>query len=225
MKTRLICQAAAHKIIGYWSFLFLLVCLLITEVFAQTSANQADSALQYSSNPLPKRTFNINPLGLLQFGPIAQMEFQVSKQGYVVPHVRIPYLGVLYHVITWDSSSDETNVSPLALGLGAGYKAMFPVEKGAWYLGGALDYSFGSSDGVDGSTWESTFSNLAIMSNGGFRWRSAKKRSVLSLGAYVGVALPIQDKWEGSDGSSGDDRTILPMAMLELSFGWETKKR
>ncbi|MGK6352185.1 hypothetical protein [Parapedobacter sp. DT-150] len=193
-------------------------CLLGSAAHAQPSTGQLDTASTDGSNPLPRRTFNFNPLGLLQFGPIVQWEFKLNRQGYLVPHVRIPYLGVLYHVINWDAES----VSPVALGVGAGYKTLFPVTRGAWYLGGVLDYSFGSSTGNDNGSWESNFQNIAVMSNGGFRWRSPKKRSVLSVGAYVGVSLPIQDEWSGA-GGSGDDRTILPMAMLELSFGWERK--
>ncbi|SEL88628.1 hypothetical protein [Parapedobacter koreensis] len=221
MKTIHIIQKTAGKI----SLLLapcLIGCLLALQAYAQPASSQADTSAASTSNPLPRWTFNINPLGLLQFGPIAQGEFKISKQGYLVPHIRIPYLGVLYHVVNWDDQSDDVAVSPLALGLGAGYKTLFPVEKGAWYVGGALDYSFGSSTGYDMGDWESHFQNIAIMSNGGFRWRSATKRSVLSVGAYVGVSLPIQDEWSGSSGS-GDDRTVLPMAMLELSFGWEHK--
>lgn len=210
METALIFQKTARAIQLLW-IVCLIGCLFTLRAHAQTSEG------------LPKRTFNINPLGLLQFGPIVQGEFKVNDRGYLVPHVRIPYLGILYHVINWDDGSDEVSISPLALGLGGGYKVLFPVEKGAWYLGGALDYSFGSSSGTDGAgSWDSKFQNVAIMSNGGFRWRSTRKRSVLSVGAYVGVSLPVQDEWTGSRGDSGDDRTIIPMGMLELSFGWES---
>jgi len=189
-------------------------------------AGPANSQDDLPFKPLPRMTLNVNPLGLLQFGPIIQGEFRLAadRSSYIVPHVRIPYLGVLYHAITIDDRSDETTVSPLALGLGGGYKALIPVKKGAWYVGGAIDYSFGSATGNDaGGDWESRFSNIAIMSNGGFRWRPINKKHVFSLGAYLGAAIPARDEWwyVSTPDETHDERQLVPMIMLELSFGWE----
>lgn len=196
------------------TLLTLLTAFLLTlNTYAQTVDHK----------PLPQTTFNINPLGLLQFGPIFQGEFRVNQKGYFTPHVRIPYLGVLYHVITRDDWSDDVTVSPVALGVGAGYKILFPVRSGAWYAGGTGEYSFGSSKGNDGSDWESKFSNVAIMANGGFRWRPLNRKAVLSLGAYLGCTVPVRDEWwyVSSPQVKRDEKQFLPMLMLELSFGWE----
>lgn len=173
--------------------------------------------------PLPDRTININALGLLQFGPIIQAEYKVAEHGYVTPHIRIPYLGVLYHVINWDDRSDEVRVSPVALGIGMGYKYFFPVDKGAWYAGGAGEYSFGSSKGDDGSEWKSSFSNIALMSNAGFRWRWPQKKKVLSVGAYLGIYSALRDEWwyVSNPGNTRDERSTTGLFMLELAFGWE----
>lgn len=177
--------------------------------------------LKDMSKPLPQRTFNVNPLGVLQLGPIVQGEFRMGESnGYLVPHIRIPYLGLLYHVIAVDDWSDGGTASPVALGLGVGYKTLFPLPRGAWYWGGAMDYSFGSSESEEGG-WESHFQNLAIMGNGGFRWRPINKKSVLSIGAYVGLIVPLQDETQNIGGGTEDERQLLPIAMLELSFGWE----
>lgn len=194
---------------------FLLSLLLISNVNGQVT----------KENALPKTTFNINPLGLLQFGPVFQGEFQVTERGYITPHIRIPYLGVLYHVINADDDSDEVTVSPLALGAGVGYKSFFTpaTNRGLWYLGGVAEYSFGSSEGYDGSNWESEFSNIALMSNGGYRWRWPEKRRYISVGAYVGIYSALRDEWwyTSSPGNKRDERSTSALLMLELSFGWE----
>jgi hypothetical protein len=173
--------------------------------------------------PLPLRAFHINALGILQFGPVFQAEYKVSNQGYIVPHVRLPYLGILYHVINADEDSDEVIVSPLALGIGMGYRHLFPAQKGAWYTGGVIEYSFGSSKGYDGSDWKSEFSNIAVMGNGGFRWRWAEKKSVISVGAYAGIYSALRDEWwyESNPEDVRDERSTSALFMLELSFGWE----
>jgi|GEM_PF-4474991 len=106
MKQIFIFKRAVVKI----CLLLILSWLSAVETRAQTSVGEADTSTVNDPNPLPRRTFNINPLGLLQFGPIVQGEFKINRQGYLVPHIRIPYLGVLYHVINWDDQSDDVSV-------------------------------------------------------------------------------------------------------------------
>ncbi len=186
---------------------------------------QGQSVSRTTENSLPSSTINFNPLGFLQFGPIIQAEFKVTNRGYVTPHVRIPYLGILYHVINADDRSDQVKVSPIALGIGTGYKYFFPVNKGAWYAGGVAEYSFGSSKGNDGSEWKSKFSNIALMANGGFRWRSAESKHTVSVGGYIGFYSALKDEWwyTSSPGKIHDERSTTPMFMLELAFGLEKK--
>jgi len=195
-----------------------LVCILLMPIaYAQKQENLSDI------KALPRRTFSINPLGVLQFGPVFQSEFKVSQRGYFTSHVRIPYLGVLYHVLNANDDSDEVTVSPVALGLGASYKTMFPTPKGAWYIGGILEYSFGSSTGNDGREWKSEFSNIALASNGGFRWRWPNKKNAVGVGAYLGFYSALRDEWwyVNNPGNKKDERSTTPFLMLELSFGWE----
>lgn len=195
----------------------LVYILLMPNLYAQKPENPSDL------KALPRQTITINPLGVLQFGPIFQGEFKVTQQGYFTSHVRLPYLGVLYHVLNANDDSYEVTVSPVALGLGAGYKSMFPTQKGAWYVGGVFDYSFGSSTGNDGSEWKSEFSNLALMANGGFRWRWPNKKNIIGVGAYLGYYFALRDEWWyiNDPGNTRDERSTTSLLMLELSFGWE----
>lgn len=198
-------------------------CILFF-VFTISLAAHGQNSSSKSGDPLPLRTINFNPLGFLQFGPILQLEYKVSKQGYFAPHVRLPYLGLLYHVINAEDRGTVT-LSPAALGIGAGYKHFFPTEKGAWYAGGALEYSLGSSKGDDGKEWKSKFSNIALMSNGGFRWRFPQSKRSISVGAYAGLYSALSDNWwyVTTPSKKTDERSTSALVMLELSFGFEKK--
>ncbi|MDJ1505815.1 hypothetical protein [Xanthocytophaga agilis] len=189
---------------------------------SKSSYPLSQSSYLLESKPLPKRMLGINPLGVLQFGPVFQGEFRLTEQGYLMSHVRIPYLGLLYHIITIGGEENVT-VSPLALGLGAGYKSLFLTQKGAFYIGGLAEYSFGSSTGNDGSDWESHFSNVALLANGGYRWRWPEKKYVLSLGAYMGAYTALKDEWyyTASPAEPKDERSTTLLFMIELTFGWE----
>jgi hypothetical protein len=52
-----------------------------------------------------------------------------------------------------------------------GYKKLFANTKGAWYIGGGIDYSFGTSESDGRVKWDNEFSDLHLMANGGWRWR------------------------------------------------------
>lgn len=200
------------------------MCCVLCAFFPRNVQSQEIKDLSNTEPSLPKLTINVNPLGLLQFGPILQGEFRVTRRGYFTPHIRIPYLGVLYHVINQMDDSEEVTLSPVALGVGVGYKSLFfPTPKGGWYLGGVVDYSFGSSEGYDGNAWESKFSHIAVMPNGGYRWRRPEKGRSISVGAYAGIYTAVKDEWwYTSSGKTFDEGGYTTaMIMLELSFGWE----
>jgi hypothetical protein len=170
---------------------------------------------------LPSWALHVNPLGLLQFGPILQAEFKLSDEGhYVGPHVRLPYFGFLYHVVTIDGEDDVT-VSPAALGFGVAYKKIFVHDKGTWYIGGAIDYSFGKSKSDGRVTWDNEFSNLNLMANGGWRWRNPDSRFVFGVGAFIGPSIALKDDTTYTDGRVEDERETSVLAMLELTLGWE----
>lgn len=179
------------------------------------------TAHQRTGKALPAWALQVNPLGLLQFGPIVQAEFKISDQGhYLAPHVRLPYFGVLYHVTTIDGDDDVT-VSPGALGLGIGYKKLFANAIGAWYIGGAIDYSFGKSESDGRVKWDNEFSDLNLMANGGWRWRNPDSRFVFGVGAFLGPSIALKDDTTYTDGRVEDERESSFLAMLELTLGWE----
>jgi hypothetical protein len=210
-------------------FSFIIVCICCASASAQyasarhttTSAATRPAAQQASGKALPAWALYVNPLGLLQFGPIVQAEFKVSDQGhYLAPHVRFPYFGVLYHVLTIDGEDDVT-VSPGAIGMGIGYKKIFANAAGAWYIGGVIDYSFGKSESDGRVKWDNEFSNLNLMANGGWRWRNRESRFVFGIGAFLGPSIALKDDTTYTDGRVEDERESSFLAMLELTLGWE----
>jgi hypothetical protein len=209
------------RMMPYW-VCYLIGLLLTLNVNAQEITERLENGK--ATKPLPHTTLTINPLGLLQFGLIVQSEFAVSKKGdYLVPSIRVPYLGFLYHLVVIDGE-DEVTVSPAALGIGLGYKKLFPKSNGAWYLGGFMEYSFGSSSGGPSNRFESTFSNLNLIANGGYRWRKPDSKFVLSVGGYLGPSISLKDE-SVERGRVVDERASSIFAMAELSLGWEFGKK
>ena len=176
---------------------------------------------QDDGKPLPNFTVNVNVLGLLQMGPIIQTEFRAGQsKGYVTPYLRLPYAGLLYQAIA--SEGFENKVSPAALGLGLQYKVLVPKKIGAWYFSGGVDYSFGATKDDEG-LWEGKHSYMAVLANGGYRWRNPNKKTVLNLGLMLGPALALRDNWWYYDYPSikYDDSQNYFFIMGEFSFGWE----
>lgn len=201
----------------YILVLFLTLCML------SYSFAQEDSSIPGGSEDLPKSTFHINPLGLLQFGPILMYEARIkSSNAYFAPWFRFGYLGVLTH-LSWDA--DE--VSPLNLGIGTMIKSYSTTDSGnAIYYGGGLEYAIGQANyDVDTSfETEEKFTGLGILGNVGHRWRY-DSGNFINLGLLTGVIITIKDEERFvSDGSlyMEYDETLF-IAMLEFSFGWSGK--
>lgn len=179
---------------------------------------------QDESKPLPSSTFNINPLGLLQFGPVLQGEFRLGQtRSYIGPSLRIPYLGLLYQLIVSDGFVHT--VKPGALGIGLQYKYLVPKPKGAWYFGLAGDYSFGSASGGGSyDPWEGKFVYFTGMVNAGYRWRSPSKKVFIGLGILVGPAIDLKDERTYSSGYTETYKVDYFFGMGELVIGWENRK-
>ena len=178
---------------------------------------------QKESKPLPSSALNINALGILQFGPIFQGEFRLGQtSSYMGPTVRIPYLGLLYHVIV--SNGFEHTVSPAALGIGLQYKYLLPKTKGAWYFGLAGDYSFGAASGGTFDTWEGKFANFTAVANAGYRWRNPSKKIYIGLGILVGPSIDLKNERTYNSGYTETYDINYFLGMGEFVIGWEKRK-
>lgn len=204
------------------TLLILLMAIVFTG-YAQDDAAIPGSGTQKSSGDLPAKTFFINPLGLLQFGPVLSTEKRIGEtNGYISPHLRVGYLGVLTHLV-W--SADY--VSPLNLGVGLSYRSMIPndVNNNLWYLGGGLELNTGSAryDTGTSSETQNDAVGIAVLANFGYRWRTNAGRFV-GVGILAGVSTSIYDEeYYVDDGSLYADYSgeAIAFGMFEITFGWE----
>ncbi|MEP1034111.1 hypothetical protein [Ekhidna sp.] len=171
-----------------------------------------------------KGSININPLGLLQFGPIIQYEGKIGSSSYVVPYFRYAYAGVATHAI-WTEFEEDNELSAGSAAIGLGFKG-FTSSDNSLYYGGLLDYSWTTARYNIGQTSETEekATNLGVISNFGYRWRS-RGSSYINLGLLAGAAFTLKDEERYvSDGSLlSQDEDITIFAMIEFSFGWDFK--
>ena len=179
---------------------------------------------QNENKPLPSSALTVNTLGLLQFGPVFQGEFRLGQsKSYIGPSVRLPYLGLLYHLIVSDGFVDT--VKPAALGIGLQYKYLVPKTKGAWYVGLAGYYSFGSASGGNMyDSWEGKFANVTAMVNAGWRWRNPSKKIFIGLGILLGPSIDVLDERTYSSGYTDYYKQNYFFGMGEFVIGWEKVK-
>ncbi|MEO9872361.1 hypothetical protein [Ekhidna sp.] len=79
-----------------------------------------------SSSSFPKSSFNINPLGLLQFGPIFQYETKIGSSSYLVPYFRYAYAGLATHAV-WTGFEEDSELSASSAAVGIGIKILHQV--------------------------------------------------------------------------------------------------
>lgn len=192
------------------------------EVFGETEkASTTRKEDAGNTATLSDGSFNFNPLGFLQLGPIIQYEKKISPNSAFVPYFRYAYLGVLTHVI-W-TGFDEGKLSPATFGIGMGVKGFAAETGNSVYYGGFLDYNIAKANYDVGELYETQekYSGLAVISNVGYRWRKVSG-NYINVGIFAGVNFTLKDEeryvvtGELYDTYSS---TVL-FAMLELSFGF-----
>lgn len=196
-----------------------ILLLALYPVFAQDDASIPGGG---STASLPQSSFHINPLGLLQFGPVFMYESRMgSGTTYIAPYFRYGYLGLGTH-LDWNADF----VSPVNLGFGALIKSYSITgdQSNALYYGGGLELYFGSANYDVDTQFETIerYVGLPIVGNFGYRWRYPTK-NIINLGIILGAAITLSDEEtfvsDGSLYAEYDETTFF--GMLEFSFGWE----
>ena len=171
---------------------------------------------------LAQRSFNINPLGLLQFGPIFQYEIKTSENSVVAPYFRYGYLGVVTHAL-YTEFDDNSELSPATFGVGIGMKGFMEPVGNTWYYGGFAEFNIGKVQYDIGEPDETEFKDnaVAFVSNLGYRWRNRDNKYV-NVGLFAGVNIDLKaESYYVSDRSlEGTYEETLFFAMIELAFGW-----
>ena len=152
-------------------------------------------------HPLPAIDLVINPLGLLQFGPIVDLELRATPGLYLLLHLRFHGLGVISHVM------ESYTLSIPSFAGGTGLRYFFTPQTGSTgYLGFVVEV--GHNWFTEG--YEDTY--ITFVANGGYRWTFGS--TMMNLGAYLGAAQTVANDLPDAL------FPLTPVAMLELSFAW-----
>jgi hypothetical protein len=170
--------------------------------------------------PVSRVTLMVNPLGLLQFGPIAQLEIPVSPDLSILAHLRLHGLGMLSYLLFTDTPAFWS----LAAGSGVRYFFRSGSSPHAPYLGALLEVGYNPYSGNAGysNAYAGSAVYLTLTLNGGYRWRFAA--FFLEVGGYAGASPTVWSQWHFNSTPSvihdGDTPTVF-FGMAEVSFGWQ----
>jgi hypothetical protein len=174
---------------------------------------------------MAKFALSINPLGFVQFGPLASIEIGVAKSLVLNAHVRFPSLGLITYVL----HDDEDGLDELSgISFGAGPIHFFGKKRSKPYAGILLEYEKLEKLYAKGDPWEwdETDNTGIFVFNGGYRFRF-KSGFFINTGLYLGAALTSY-KWNYTDpsyvGAEDDDfegTDITPFGMVEVTVGIE----
>ncbi|MEP5612170.1 MAG: hypothetical protein ABJP45_07965 [Cyclobacteriaceae bacterium] len=178
-----------------------------------------------SESEMPQSSFNVNPLGFLQFGPIFQYESKIGPTTYIVPYFRYAFAGVATHLV-WTAFEEDSELSAGTAAIGVGVKS-FASSGDSWYYGGILDLGWATArydlSQIDATEEKAT--SLGIVSNFGYRWRS-DHGTYVNVGLLAGASFDLKDeeRFILTGELYSDNSSVGIFGMLELSFGWEIKK-
>ncbi len=166
-----------------------------------------------------------NPLGVLQFGPMAGVELGLASNTHLDAHWRYSALGLIYRAVASDGFEDEVSFSSMAVGGGVKQFLQSGDSRNRYYVGASAEYGWGGTRGNVGTQdeWEGKSAHVVFFGNFGHRWRFPSS-FFLNLGLMGGVAKETKDDWWYLDSPS----RIIPaeketyfFGMVEFSLGWE----
>lgn len=180
--------------------------------------------------PLGNFGILINPLGFVQFGPVAQVEIKVAPNMVIGPHFRWAGLGLLTHAVMDYDQFDAANTA--AVGIHFKQFLGTPNALHRYYVGCFAEYGWVDAardydmyywvpSSVGGGYYSSAgynYSYISLIGNIGRRWRFSP--FFINLGLIAGLALEINDEmYEPESIKYSND--LFFVGMLELSFGFE----
>lgn len=176
----------------------------VVKVTKAPAIHQADaggsSKTTAPSAPAPGANILINPLGVLQFGPIVALEIEMNPRLYFALHARYHGAGALSYLTDW-------GLTPASFAGGAGVRYFFrqPGISGEAYI--AFTPELGLNSYGDGGT----VTYVTVLFNAGYRWWFGDV--LMNVGADFGGAFIVATSYV-------DSPAVEPFGMLELSFGW-----
>ena len=205
-----------------------LISLLFLTSSFNYSYSQNNNELKKTPELKPTRfALYVNPLGFLQFGPIAGAEITVRSHFIFGIHARITSLGLLSRAITADAE-DGRPTSVSGWGAGTDMKFIKSSSGSGFYFGFLNDFGGVSPlyHKADNSK-RRRISYLSFFANIGYKIRF-RSGIYMNLGAMPGIINILQDEWyylrsPNNDFSTHQGTTagIHPIGMLEFSVGKE----
>jgi len=167
--------------------------------------------------------FQLNTLGVVQFGPVLDLGYMVTDSVAVSLQFRPTALGLLTYAV-----SDGTPAL-YSFAVGPSVTWLGPTANGEaigsrFYLGGFTAFALGGSsdDSEVGYEWEGDYAYIIVASSAGYRWQT-RDRFYVNTGLVVGGNIVLWDEWwYTSDPSTvyDSESPTLIVAMLDLSLGW-----
>lgn len=157
----------------------------------------------------------LNPLGFLQFGPVAGVEFRLNENMAVNVHTRVPSLGVLSYLIR----EDVEKITGFCVG--GGFLYFFGTRQHKPYAGIMFEYEQDKClyDQNESDANTETEKIMVFIMNGGYRFNFSKG-FFLNTGLFVGA---VKNNWyEDYDDPSYTDyegTLIQVFGMLEVAVG------
>jgi hypothetical protein len=192
------------------------------EEVAGTAAAAAGSSAAPAEPARPMAAMNLllDPLGFLQFGPVAQLEFQFFPGLYGYVHARLNGLGLL----PWLLYSSSPAIYSFAVGPGVRYFFLSKDSPHAPFLGFLTEIGYTPYSANTGYTdaLEGTAINLTFGANAGYRWRFGTL--IVQVGAYAGASPRMSSVWHYLSTPTDqhtDPADVVFFGMLDVSIGWE----
>ncbi|MBN1306844.1 MAG: hypothetical protein JXA18_02935 [Chitinispirillaceae bacterium] len=178
-----------------------------------------------------------NPVGFIQFGPTAGVEFRTAPNLYIGLHSRYAAMGMLYNLLlesraesetNWNVSTIEVYPQSAAAGLELKYYITFPSRPHMLYFGMFGEYMWGGytafedayysgssyNEYEDEKLYEAWHQSVGMGATIGHRWRFGESRKVLfTVGLITGVARPFastKEYYSQIDRSRIDRKVDLP---------------
>jgi hypothetical protein len=179
-----------------------ILCLILFLASAIISKSQDEGY------PISRFALSLNPLGVVQFGPIVNAEAGLTKNLVLNAHVRFAPYGVLSYVVTeWPDK-----ITGFAYGGGLIY--FFGEKRNKPYVGVISEYQKNKDIWENSDEIDKVF---VFLVNGGYRFRF-KSGFFINTGAYLGFGHS-NWVWTGSYTEEGSE--FQPAGLVEVTFGFE----
>jgi len=153
----------------------------------------------------------LNPLGVLQVGPIVGVEFTIKRRFIIDAHLRFPAAGLLTGYFS-EGHWDVDNIKGISTGLAFKYFTGGP--KGGFYAGPGFEY-YQLEYHVDGGFWEGT--GMLVAANFGYKFQYSSG-FYMRAGAFLGASTEFTSYWRGSEWPKETD--VFFMAEFSLGFAF-----